>query len=400
MGRPFGVSIPQRSFYHLRYRIVLVLFIFVLFEQHHFFFIYRGALAAKYASTEFTPSFKREHSQPWVPDEESAHFQDRLVANRAAWTTLGEGWEGKTFVYQDSVIKTFTPGRSPFRNCAPGTTKEKWPTEIPASLYFGGSEHNATPSYGGFLPVKASFMATSSTRHAEWHLVTPLLESGSLENLIMKVRRQGKLYRDIDTQYRPAFERLLRTLQKLHEAGYCHDDVKPGNIFVTDDAHWVLGDLGNLRHISHPYHSSLLWKENKQLSDCRANDAIRTLKSYMSFVRDSAIDTDAFNADFFETREPLSRLFWSAAANSLHLSAVELRVNSTIDYPQLHVEDMLSGSLLAPSRSHPWLSLFSQRWSRHYAVNQSLQTRIGEKRARRWALTWIFGVPVTTVCGV
>ncbi|KAF2624022.1 hypothetical protein BU25DRAFT_165882 [Macroventuria anomochaeta] len=397
MGRSFRVSIPQRSFCHLRYRLALVLFIFVLFKQYHLFFIYRKALAAKYSPTELL-QFTKE--QTWMPDEESAHFQDRLVANRAAWRNLGEGREGKTFVYQDSVIKTFTPGRSPFRNCAPGVTDKVWPTEVPASLYFGGSEHNATSSFHGFLPVQAYFMAVSSASQAEWHLVTPLLKGGNLKDLAIEARKQKQPYRDIDAHHRPTFERLLHTLGNLHEAGYCHDDIKSSNIFVADDAHWILGDLGNLRQVSHPYHSSLLWRENKQLSDCRANDVMRALKSYMRFVRDSAIDADALNAEFFDGREPLSRLFWSSTANCSHLSAAELRAKSITEHPHLHANSMVKTGILLPAQSYTWLSIFSRRWGRHYAVNHALQTRMGEKLARWWALTGLFGVPITTVCGV
>lgn len=136
MGRQFRVPTPQRSIlYYTRYRLVLLLLIFTLFGQQHRFFRYREALAAKYSPTDFA-AFS-EH-QPQLLDEKSTHFQDRIVANRGSWRPLREGWEGRTFVYLNSVIKTFTPGRSPFRNCAPGTADERWPAEIPASLYFGG----------------------------------------------------------------------------------------------------------------------------------------------------------------------------------------------------------------------------------------------------------------------
>lgn len=398
MGRPFRVTIPQRSLYHLRYRLAFVLFVFLVLKQHHLFFKYREALTAKYSSTEFL-SFSKQ--QPWELDEETAHCRDQLIANRAAWIPLREGWEGKAFVYQDSVIKTFTPGRSPFRNCAPGTANEMWPTEIPASLYFGGSEQSNTSSHNGFLPVKAFFMAASSTNQAEWHLVTPLVKDGSLQDLASKVRRQKKAYGHIDGQYRGAFTGLLDSLKSLHEAGYCHDDVKPGNILVADDAHWILGDLGNLRHITHPYHASLLWKENKQLSDCRANDALRALKSYAQFVRAAAVDTATFDTEFFEKREPLSRLFWSVAADATHLDAKELSARSAaIDRSWVDNDDTTNDGALAAAHSFTWLSMISRRSALHCAVNQALQTRIGEKLARWWTLTWVFGVPVTITCGV
>ncbi|KAF3046198.1 hypothetical protein E8E11_008300 [Didymella keratinophila] len=224
---------------------------------------------------------------------------------------LGHGWDGETFVYQNSVIKTITPVRSPFRNCAPGTSGEMWPTEIPASLYFGGTEENAITAQGGFLQVKAYFMAASSDIQAEWHLITPLLKGESLKDLTARLRDECMTYREIDVRHRPAFKGLLDSLEILHKAGFCHDDIKPGNVFVADNSHWILGDLGNLRHNSHPYHSSQLWKVNNQLPDCRPNDNIRALRTYIHFVRDSAADADALNIHFFEKRkrEPLTRLF-------------------------------------------------------------------------------------------
>lgn len=397
MGRPFRIYAPSRPLHHIRYRFAVVLLIILLFKQQYLFLAYQGALVAKYSPTAFEQD--SEHWQAWTPDEESAHLQDRIVANRATWRMLGHGWEGETFVYQDSVIKTFTPGRSPFRNCAPGNAGEKWPSEIPASLHFGGTEDNATTAQGGFLTVKAYFMAVSSDTQAEWHLVTPLLKGGSLNDLTDRTRNEGMTYREIDARYRPAFAGLLDSLEKLHKAGFCHDDIKPGNIFVADDSDWVLGDLGNLRHISHPYHSSLLWKENDQLPDCRVNDNIRALRTYTRFVRDSAVDADALNIHFFEEREPLTRLFWSAASSLPHLSATDLRERSALFYPQLEAKNPFEYVETVPRPGCVWLSIFSRRWRYRCAVDDMLQTRMGEKIARWWAMTWLFGVPVRETCG-
>lgn len=397
MGRPFRISAPTRSLYHIRYRLGLALLILILFRQHHLFVVYQDALAAKYSPTTFEQD--SQHWQPWTPDEESAHLQDRIVASRATWRVLGHGWEGATFVYQDSVIKTFRPGRSPLRNCAPGTAREKWPTEIPASLYFGGTENKATKFQGGFLPVRAYFMAVSSDSQAEWHLITPLLRGGSVNDLTARTKKKGMTYREIDVRYRPAFEGLLGSLARLHEAGFCHDDIKPGNIFVADDTHWILGDLGNLRHISHPYHSSLLWRQNNQLPDCRTNDNLRALRTYIRFVRDSAVDAHALNVHFFEKSEPLTRLFWSAASSLPHPSPADFRESSALFHPQLEAENPFEYVEIVPRPGCVWLSMFSLRWGYRCAVDDMLQTRMEEKMARRWAMTWLFGVPIRETCG-
>lgn len=392
---PFKRTKSKCLFRFLPYRLVFVLWLVFLFKQHQLYFQYRQALAAKYSTTDF-PNY--QHHQAWIPNEESAAFQSRLLASRADWKTLGEGYEGKTFVYQDSVIKTFTPGRSPFRNCAPDSADERWPAEIPASLYIGGVESNATSARDGFLPVQAVFKADSSRTQAEWHLVTPLVDGGSLNNLAHRTRKLQKSHQEVDELFRPAFERLLHSLQGLHQAGYCHDDVKPGNIFVANDTNWVWGDLGNLRHLSHPYHESLLWAENRQLPDCRANDVVRALKSYLQLVRDSAVDKDAFNLGFLESNAPLITLFWWAMANASHLSAAELRARSAACSP--HTTDGFCGdnnnSVYLPGYTR--LEQILRRLGHPYDVDHALQTRMGERKARRWASTWIFGIPVSAAC--
>ena len=41
-----------------------------------------------------------------------------------------------------------------------------------------------------------------------------------------------------------AFRPLIAAVAALHEVGVVHRDIKPGNIFVADDGHLVLGDFG------------------------------------------------------------------------------------------------------------------------------------------------------------
>jgi hypothetical protein len=387
-----------RAFCSLRWRIVLILFITAFCHQQHLFFISRQSLAAKYTSTQFEVNHNELHPRFSRPDDEDAEFQDDIIANREEWKVLGEGWEGKVFAYKDSVIKTFTPGRSPFRNCAPGATSEKWPTEIAASLRFGGSHHElntaGNTTFDGFLPVRAYFKASPSSKDLpEWHLVTPLLKGGNLKNLAKKHSRnpEGKSIRELDTHYRPSFERLITNMQRLHDAKYCHDDVKPANIFIGDDTNWLLGDLGNLRHLSHPYHTSRLWSHNKQLKDCRANDIMRALKSYMQFLRAAAQDQARFDVDFFQGMEPLSRLFWTASADTLYMSASKLRAMSQVEYPERAPvlgtnEQQFQGSFI-------YSNMLVKPSKLRKAVDEVLKTRMGEKLARWWAMVAVFGVP-------
>lgn len=407
MGRPFRLSISHtsRPVFHNRWRLVTIFLFATLLQQQHLFHISRQSLAAKYSPTTFNDEPHRALPRA---THEDATFEYDLIANRKDWKVLGEGWEGKVYAYNGSVIKTFTPGRSPFRNCAPGETREKWPTEIAASLRFGGSspEHNdnntTIASFAGFLPVKAYFKAANpSSESREWHLVTPLLEHGNLANLAKRIARdeESMTYQDVDARYRPVFERLLSTLQRLHEQGYCHDDVKPANIFVKDDTNLVLGDLGNLRHVGHPYHTSRLWIGNKQLEDCRANDVMRAAKSYLQFVRGAASNRDSFDDEFFEADAALSRLFWSASAEAPHMSATRLQELSLVERPgESNRPDV--GSITPPARPFSPMATISRRRALRREIEHAIETRMGEKLARWWAMVYVFGVPDTESCGV
>jgi serine/threonine protein kinase len=143
---------------------------------------------------------------------------------------LGASWEGKVFADKDSVIKTFTPGRGPLQN------------EIAASLRFGGSHHELNTArnttFDGLLPVRAYFKAPPSSKDVtEWYAMTPLLKGGTLNNLAKKYSQdpESESIRELDTPYRPSFERLLTNVQQLHDAKYGHDDIKPTNLLVADD---------------------------------------------------------------------------------------------------------------------------------------------------------------------
>lgn len=403
MGRLLSGSIPHstRALHHLRYRVVVVLCILALFRQEQLYLSSRKALFEKYSATNFN-SFDQGglQTRSWRPDDEQTKFQDELVANRASWKVLGEGWEGKVFAYEDWVIKTFTPGRSPFRNCAPDASK--WPTEIPASLQFGGSANDdGNATHNGFLPVKAHFMAsTTPGGPAEWHLVTPLLRGGNLASLSKKLSldEQPMSYAQVDAIYRPAFNELLENMGILHNAGYCHDDIKPGNVFIQDESHWVIGDLGNVREVEHPYHSSRIWKDNGQLYDCRANDVVRALQSYLKFVQSSAADQDNFNAALCEGQTPVSRLFWWTLADAPYMNTEKLRQQSLVDYPKAAYEIKMDDGY--PKRTRPWnfLDLFSKRLAMKSAVDAALLTKIDEWRVRLWGMVWLFGVPESKGC--
>ncbi|KAH7087437.1 hypothetical protein FB567DRAFT_345838 [Paraphoma chrysanthemicola] len=417
MGRPFLTSIPHkaRRLHHFRYRVALITFLAIFSYQQYLFHIYRQALAEKYSSTEFGTTDCSSCQQNWSLETDT-NFQLDLLRNRDKWTVLGEGWEGKVFLYGDYVIKTFTPGRSPLRNCAPGLS-DTWPTEIAASQWFNPcylqpDDQNRNQSRGnsivepaigtalnGLVPVKAYFRApTPHSAIPEWHLVTHFVKDGSLTSLSRTIGQNcgTRTYQQLDAEYRTIFESMVNNLGKLHQAGFCHDDIKPGNIFVNG-SNWLLGDLGNLRHVAHPYHFSRIWRENEQLEDCRANDIMRALKSYIQFIRDSAADSSDFDEDFIAGQEPIPRLFRSATRTVNELSATELQHLSHI-FNAKHVDIPLTSGEIHKRRQRNTSRFFLGRLAQKVAVDRAIRTRIGEKLARFYAITWLFGVPVPDSC--
>lgn len=308
---------------------------------------YCEALAEKYSPTLFTRLSRQDEdllaSATWHLSAGDQHAERRyLLQNRGHWKSLGSGYEGDTFAYNGSVIKIFRPGRSPLRNCVPDVSPNiQWPPEIPVSLLLGGlrrqQDHASTGSaQSGFLPVLDYFLlpAPGNSHPGEWYLVTPFLKSGTLEHLAKRLQHGDHPLgpEEVDARFRPSFNRLLRTLDVMHtEHDLCHDDIKMDNIFITsqmvpaeatvntssrlaheEDANWLIADLGNARQPSHSYHSSLLWaRDNDQHADCRVNDVVRLVKSYMFFLQSaSSARKDAFNEPFLTASAPWSQLYW------------------------------------------------------------------------------------------
>ncbi|KAJ5061142.1 hypothetical protein J3E74DRAFT_465132 [Bipolaris maydis] len=414
-----------RTFYRVRHRLAIVLFIIALLHQQYLYLISRESLRAKYVPTKFDLTAKRvatnfnlrihnRHTRSWGPENEDPQLIANLLENRQHWRLLGNGWEGRVYVYKDSVIKTFDTVRSPFRNCAPASyPTDRWPTEIPASLYFGGSAStaanetddtgNAKPRYDGFLPIKAHFIASNSPGSPEeWHLVTPLAEGGNLLTLAQKLSTNPNVtsYRTIDALYRPAFNRFLSILSTMHNAGYCHDDVKPSNIFIQGSSDWLLADLGNVREVNHPYHTSRIWRDSKQVADCRSNDVTRALRSYLKFLQMSMLNQDAFNAALFRGEEPISRLFWWTMADAETMSADELRRRSLAEDPEAMPAPDTRNRVHVPARTSALLRWAANPGLTRFAVNYSLWTTLTEARARIWALVWLIDLPGMQSCEV
>lgn len=391
----------------LRIRIICIILFIWLIHQQHLFSTYRNALAAKYAPTEFRGiNLERAYQL----NDRAFVLQAELLARRPSWKKLGAGCEGTTYTFNDNVIKTFTAGRSPFRNCAPRYAGSRWPAEIPASILFGNGNkdvNNTSMLYPSarkirFLPVKAAFYATVSPEAApEWHLVTPFARNGTLQSLSKKLRTQKLVFNVVDTRYRDNFHDLLQSLQGLHNAGFCHDDIKPDNIFVGEEGEWILGDLGNLRQISHPYHESRLWSDNQQLRDCRANDVLRALKTYILFLRGASFDVGTLDEELLLRRGPLSEIFWWTMDNAQTMTGDRLRQQSSSEttLPSMRMDEQHEKAGSSEFNGVlPVLHLRKMRASRR--VEKMLSLGNSESYARRQAMTWIYGIQQDACTGV
>lgn len=241
--------------------------------------------------------------------------------------------------------------------------------------------------------------------------MTPLMEGGTLQTLAKSISRSqqedGSSTQALDVRFRPRFDELLVALQNLHSRGLCHDDVKPDNVFVAGssaevDGSWLLGDLGNVRHISHPYHVSRVWTHgNKQLPDCRANDALRAIKTYLQFLRRASKSSAKSSLDFdtavFEAREPWARLLWRADGTGTALGVESLLQWSAEEEHPSSLESLMP--VTGPrnlGRFQSWLlrPFLSKRAAYGRATESALKISASEGLSRVLGLTRILGVPV------
>ena len=75
------------------------------------------------------------------------------------------------------------------------------------------------------------------------------LEGGALQDFIVTARdlKQSKVFRE--STIRSLFDEILRGLRIVHQHKMLHLDIKPANIFITDDNKSVLIDFGAAREV-------------------------------------------------------------------------------------------------------------------------------------------------------
>ena len=412
---------PIRSHYRLKrtfiYRLAVVVGICCAVQLIQLHVQARRSLEAKFTTTQFEDDAEVSSRYNNIS---STFDRDELLAARPDWRLLGSGCEGSAFTWNGLVIKTYKTTRSRFRNCFASSLvgdlilkndenlryPTRWPTEIPATLLVG--------SEPGFLPARDAFFASPSPSEvAQWHLVTPLAEGGTLQSLARQVLQdapEGDLsIQSLDSRFRPKFNDMLQAIQNLHEQGLCHDDIKPDNIFVGtsmaagEDGPWIIGDLGNARHILHPYHTSRVWTQsNSQLPDCRANDALRAVKTYLQFLRQISSTSSAmrpdedFDSALPEAKEPWARLFWLADDAGNDLSVEQVKIWAAMeDNPTEGADQIPMPHRNALGFARTWLLSPFAGWQSELsrAADVALKISASDGWTRKLALTWFLGVP-------
>lgn len=81
------------------------------------------------------------------------------------------------------------------------------------------------------------------------YMVMNYLEGASLQDFVVTARdlKQAKVFRE--STIRSLFEEILRGLRIVHQHKMLHLDIKPANIFITDDNKAVLIDFGAAREV-------------------------------------------------------------------------------------------------------------------------------------------------------
>jgi serine/threonine protein kinase len=81
------------------------------------------------------------------------------------------------------------------------------------------------------------------------YMVMNYLEGASLQDFIITARdlKQNKVFRE--STIRSLFDEILRGLRIVHQHKMLHLDIKPANVFITDDNKSVLIDFGAAREV-------------------------------------------------------------------------------------------------------------------------------------------------------
>ncbi|CAI2375083.1 unnamed protein product [Moneuplotes crassus] len=111
------------------------------------------------------------------------------------------------------------------------------------------------------------------------YLITDLCQKGDLGELLKKIYSIKLCTRDIQF----IISQVLLALEYLHSVGIVHRDIKPENIFVTEEGHLKLGDLGS-SGISEQARKTLKIKNHKYKDGVKEENKLNTFVGTKEYV--------------------------------------------------------------------------------------------------------------------
>lgn len=149
---------------------------------------------------------------------------------------------------QQFAIKEYLPSSLAAR--APGALLPEVPAEklslyrLGLKSFFEEGRSLAQISHPSVVSVMNFFRENETV-----YMVMNYLEGASLQDFIITARdlKQAKVFRE--STIRSLFDEILRGLRIVHQHKMLHLDIKPANIFITDDNKAVLIDFGAAREV-------------------------------------------------------------------------------------------------------------------------------------------------------
>eukprot|EP01041_Mallomonas_annulata_P015185 gene15185-32183_t len=149
---------------------------------------------------------------------------------------------------QQVAIKEYLPaslaGRQP-GELLPQVQPEKLSLyRLGLKSFFEEGRSLAQISHGSVVSVLNFFRENETV-----YMVMNYLEGGTLQDFIITARelKKQKVFRE--STIRSLFDEILRGLRIVHQHKMLHLDIKPANIFITDDNRAVLIDFGAAREV-------------------------------------------------------------------------------------------------------------------------------------------------------
>jgi serine/threonine protein kinase len=178
---------------------------------------------------------------------------DTIIGGYRVLRKVAAGGFGVVYLAVDSTgqqvaIKEYLPASLATR--VPGALAPEVPPEklslyrLGLKSFFEEGRSLAQISHPSVVSVMNFFRENETV-----YMVMNYLEGASLQDFIITARdlKQAKVFRE--STIRSLFDEILRGLRIVHQHKMLHLDIKPANIFITDDNKSVLIDFGAAREV-------------------------------------------------------------------------------------------------------------------------------------------------------